>query len=167
MSDSIPQILILAISVVFVVVLIGLAFTKLKMGKQIDGNATNSLAEMTSKLDDPERQAYDGAVILGSEVIDLAIAERQKETDGVMVVVRTKAGSKYKLCSPAGITLDAASESGSVAAYVSEITSATDKTAITNDKLASDTKINLNAAFKGYLGRDKDGVINCLYFIQQ
>ena len=154
MSDSIPQILILAISIVFVVVLIGLAFTKLKMGKQIDGNATNSLAEMTSKLDDPERQAYDGAVILGSEVIDLAIAEKQKDTDGVSVVVQTKTSAYCFVKS-------ATPSSGS--AMTSGITPPTS----TVEPTDSGVSINPNAAFKGYLGRDADGVINCLYFIQQ
>lgn len=149
MSGSITEMLIIGIAMLVVVVLILSAFAYVNMSKQQNNQSTDALASVMSSYDDPEKIAYNGTTVMGSEVIDLAKKAQNDSAgwEGIAIVVKTKSGTtKYY------------GGSGASAA-ASQCSSATLGTTPDND-------INSGASFKCTVDRDGDDIIKSLTFIQ-
>ena len=82
----------IAVGVIIVCVLVGLAFFVLRTGKQQVNQATAQLVGITSEFDEPAKLVYDGITCDGNEVIR-AIDEFSTD-DTVAVIVEHKNGSR-------------------------------------------------------------------------
>lgn len=165
MSESVVTILLFAVALIGVGIVIAMIYPKINMGKQLDSQATESLATTLGKFDDPSKQAYEGMTVMGSEVIELAKEYCSVEDCGVMVISKSA-----KSTDSDDTTIDA--KKGTVysgANSLSFVPSAGgDSVDISNPSKSVNSKtINKNGVFKGYLRRDADGVITVIAFVQQ
>lgn len=89
--DNATKGLIIAAGVIITAVVLGFAFAIMTRGTNLFNQGTAQLDATLSGLSDADKQIYDKASMTGSEVI--TCIKKYLETDGVYVVVATKAGS--------------------------------------------------------------------------
>lgn len=168
MSDTIPQIIIVAVALIVLAVLVASVFSKVKTGKQLDSSATENLAEVVADYDDPKKQVYDGLVVTGAEVKDV-VREYLKSGDcNVKVVTKANAGSESDG--------DRLVDEGSKGTVYGKLTGTWEPVVagVTPGPTPGDTfnptgtnKINESGTFKGYIRRDSNDEIVLIAFVQQ
>lgn len=155
MNVSISEMIMIAIAVLIVVIVIVIGFRYVNMSKQQNSQATESLSGIMSSYDDPEKQAYDGTTVLGTEVKELAkkAINNTAGWEDIHIVVETKSG-----------TLHDFSKSGTA---ISDVTLPTSTTSTPSNDTNIVEKLNSGASFNCTLVRDTDGIIRALYFKQK
>lgn len=158
MNGSISEMIIIGISVLVVVLLIVGVFVYVNMSKQQNNQSTEALAGVMASYDDPEKLAYDGATVMGSEVQDL-IGKVQRGTSGwenITIVVKTKSNKVYSYVKT-GVTpnTDFSPIAGLAATPITP-TAGTDPS----------TDVNPSASYKCTVDRNGDDVIVSLSFTQ-
>ena len=166
----------IAVGVIIVCVLVGLAFFVLRTGKQQVNQATAQLVGITSEFDEPAKLVYDGITCDGNEVIsaiskfsgDDTVAVRVEHKNGTIDVYNGKtAGTR-----PDGALVADANFVGITDAAVAAKTNdaAANKLAGVYDKsLTSASKqfINKGTSWMASVQRNSDDVIACITFTQQ
>lgn len=171
MDDSIVKILFLvgAVSLAVIVLSYGIVtFNQTRaQGNETAANASEALATFS----DPEKQAYDGASIIGSEVLKAAQEALVKEGYGVLVITRTDLGASTAaeaIDMVSGKYYSTTSKTNTLVSYLT--TSAVDAVAGAGTSFmtaAVETDFNQSVAYKGYIRRDADGMITLIAFVQQ
>ena len=164
MSDSITVIIILAVAIIAVAIVVGMGFSKINLGKQLDATSTESLADTLGKFDDPTKQAYDNMTVLGSEVID--VIKEYANSGECSIKVVTKADKTGK-------TDDEAIDDKACGKIYGDSTPVTWVPATGNDVTATPaaytgaSNINETGMFKGHIRRDSNDAIVLIAFVQQ
>lgn len=156
MDGSISSMIIIGIAVLIVVLLIVSVFVYVNMSKQQNNQSTEALAGVMASYDDPEKLAYDGATVMGSEVQDL-ISKAQNGASGwetITIVVKTKTS----LYSYANSTPHTTNFSPVAGAAVPPATATAGKN--------PSTEVNPSASYKCTVDRNGDDVIVSLSFTQ-
>ena len=84
------KMIMLAVAVIIVAVVIGFGLTISDKGKSAFNSGSTQLDSALSGFNDMDKQVYDGSSRSGNEVIQCI--QKYAETDGVYVIVMTKAG---------------------------------------------------------------------------
>ena len=138
-SDA-TKILIIAGTIIIVCVIVALGFKMINEGRASAGSGINQFNSMTSEYSDVSLTNYDGANVLGSEVISLI--KKAKEREYIFTInVKTKLGTKIEYHGTAPSPLS---------------TSPT-----------SNDYINPNAQFLGVVTKNDNGIIIDISFTQE
>ena len=140
------KILTFAVGLIMAVIFIIAGFNLFNRGKDSINNSTNQYYEIASQYDDLTYTQYEGAIVVGSEVVRMVKA-LQTSTDGVEIKVVTKANAS-------------SSETGTV--YDAD----TNLTTFQSDK-SSNNYINERGNFKCTITRSGNGVIEQVVFTQK
>lgn len=155
----------IAVGVIIVCVLVGLAFFVLRTGKQQVNQATAQLVGITSEFDEPAKLVYDGITCDGNEVIntidkfmkDDTVAVRVEHKNGHIDVYNGAGGTYVSITDPASV------EAKPGAIDVTKLGGTYDKS---ND--SSNAKfINRGTSWLASVQRNSDDVIACITFTQQ
>lgn len=175
------EIIKVAVVTVLVMVLIGIGFSLMKKGQNINTKASSQMDEQLEGVEDYNMTQYDKMNIKGSEVIDV-INKFFKDKD-VEICISTKDGANFVYNSDGKgnvatqVCKDKLTDIPNYTATGTDFASATltiASTALLNTNgyireasLSSAGYINTIASFSGSCQRDANGVVRRITFVQQ